>query len=579
MLRRWRKGSLQAAIISSFTLLVAAILLIVMVGLVTRANRIIRDSAIARTRQTVTQGNASLGVYIQSALETMSLFKSLVHDAADVRYRTLKDRIQLIKRRREDISGLAVFSASGELMNSTAGELRKPPSEIREAGWFRRALRARSSTVSISSPYLQSAFGGQHAWVVTLSTQVEYTRADQTETGVLTLDLHFSTIESLLGKVRLGESGYVYLLGPEYELIYHNQQPLIALGLKRENTDRIRENVFGGFFDTLDGRERYVVVETVDNTRWRLVGVAYMDEVMSIRGELLRMILAFAAAGLLLAVSMSILMGRMIARPMDRLTRIMGAVEGGDLNVEIPEAGFLEIANLSSAFSNMLRRIRELMRQIVREQELKRSHELDALQAQINPHFLYNTLDSIVWMQERGQNQEAIQMVTALARLFRISISKGRNIITVAEEIEHARNYLIIQSVRFKNKFTYSISAQPEALGLYTLKLILQPLVENAIYHGLEHFSADEGRIEITAAVEGGQTVLRVRDNGFGMSAAKVREVLGAQSGKSGIGLRNVHERICLAFGRQYGLSIESELDMGTEVTIRLPVLREEGSA
>ncbi len=158
------------------------------------------------------------------------------------------------------------------------------------------------------------------------------------------------------------------------------------------------------------------------------------------------------------------------------VTRIMRCVEGGDLDVAIPQRGYVEISDLASAFQRMLGRIKLLMHQNAQEQEQKRLYELDALQAQINPHFLYNTLDSIVWMQERGQNQDAILMVTALARLFRISISKGRSIITVAEELEHARNYLIIQSIRFKNKFTYSIEAQPEALGLRTLKLILQPL-------------------------------------------------------------------------------------------------------
>ena len=178
-------------------------------------------------------------------------------------------------------------------------------------------------------------------------------------------------------------------------------------------------------------------------------------------------------------------------------------------------------------------------------------------------------------MQERGQNQDAIQMVTALARLFRISISKGRNIITVAEELEHVRNYLIIQSIRFKNKFTYTISAQPEALKLRTIKLILQPLAENAIVHGLSHFVTDEGRIEITASVEDKCLVLRVRDNGLGMSREETGAVRLPRNG-GGIGLRNVHERISLTFGSEYGLTIQSEQDEGTWVTIRQPAIREE---
>ncbi len=575
MFRKWREGSLQMAIITSFTLLVAAVLLVVMFGLAARTNQLIREDAVARTRQTVTQGNASLKVYMSSALETMALFKSLVQEAADVRSRTLSERMRLIKRQYADISSLSVFSRAGEVLASTAGDSPKEPYAIRKASWFKRAFEAQPSTVSISKPYLQDAFTGQYAWVITLSTQVEYEIMGQVQTGVLTMDLHFRAIEALLGKVRLGVSGYVYLLGPDYELIYHNQQALIQMGIKRENTDLIRKNVIGDFFDMQDNRERFVVVQTVDNTRWRLVGVAYMDEEMAAKQQLIQMVLSLLAAGILLALSVAILLGRLIARPMNRLTRIMSAVEGGDLNVEIPQHGFSEIANLASAFRLMLGRIKLLMHQNELEQEQKRLYELDALQAQINPHFLYNTLDSIVWMQERGQNQDAIQMVTALARLFRISISKGRSIITVAEELEHVRNYLIIQSIRFKNKFTYTISAQPEALRLRTIKLILQPLVENAIVHGLSHFATDEGRIEITASVEDECLVLRVRDNGLGMSREEIDTVLIPRNG-GGIGLRNVHERISLTFGSEYGLAIESEQDEGTLVTIRQPVIREE---
>jgi two-component system sensor histidine kinase YesM len=180
-------------------------------------------------------------------------------------------------------------------------------------------------------------------------------------------------------------------------------------------------------------------------------------------------------------------------------------------------------------------------------------------------------------MQERGQNQDAIQMVTALARLFRISISKGRSVITVAEELEHVRNYLIIQSIRFKNKFTYSITAQPEALYLRTVKLILQPLVENSIVHGLSHFMTDEGRLAIEARVEDGILVLSVRDNGLGMRPEEVEAVLARRPG-GGIGLANVNERIQLTFGSGYGLTLESEQDVGTLVVLRQPAVREEGT-
>jgi len=575
MFGRLRRGSLQLAIILSSTLLVAAILLVVMLGLAAQGNKTVRDDAMSRIRQTVTQGSAALGSYMSGAMETVALFKSLAQEAADVESGDLAERLQIVRRQRADIAGLSVFSKGGELVFSTAGQALKAPAEIRASDWFVRAGLARPSTVSVSQPYLQDAFHGQYAWVVTLSTRVKYVRMGRAESGILAMDIRFRAIEELLGKVQLGASGYVYLLGPEYQLIYHNQLPLIQLGLKGEDTDLIRKNVMGEFFDTRGERERFVVVQTVDSTRWRLVGVGYMDELASANRRTIRMIALLLISGILMALAVAILMGRLIVRPLGRLTRIMSTVEGGDLDVEIPAQGFTEIRDLASAFKRMLDRIKILMRENELEQEQKRRYELDALQAQINPHFLYNTLDSIVWMQERGQNQDAIQMVTALARLFRISISKGRSVITVAEELEHVRNYLIIQSIRFKNKFTYTIAAQPEALHLRTVKLILQPLVENAIVHGLSHFMTDEGRLAIEARVEGDVLVLSVRDNGLGMSPEEVEAVMARRLG-GGIGLSNVHERIQLIFGSGYGLTIESEQDVGTLVTLRQPVIREE---
>jgi two-component system sensor histidine kinase YesM len=225
----------------------------------------------------------------------------------------------------------------------------------------------------------------------------------------------------------------------------------------------------------------------------------------------------------------------------------------------------------------MVSRIKFLMGQIVLEQEAKRKSEINALQAQINPHFLYNTLDSIVWMAEHEKNGDVITMVTALAKLFRISISKGKNIITVQEELEHVKNYLIIQTKRYKSKFKFEIEAQEDILNYKTLKLILQPIVENSIYHGIEYM-VDEGFIKISVGVIDGKLLFQVRDNGLGMAPETCKYLLvqetKSKSG-SGVGVKNVHERIQLSYGKEYGLEIESELEIGTSVRIWLPLIKD----
>ena len=254
----------------------------------------------------------------------------------------------------------------------------------------------------------------------------------------------------------------------------------------------------------------------------------------------------------------------------------MRKVVEGDLNVTISVKGFREIRAVSSAFNHMLRRIRELMEQNERAQEAKRLYELNALQAQINPHFLYNTLDSIIWMEERGRSREAITMVSALAKLFRISISKGRSVITVAEELEHVRNYVIIQKMRFKEKFDCVIEGEDEALLEPTIKLILQPLVENAINHAIDEINGSTLHISVHASVTETELRFVVEDDGVGIPAEQLAGILVRPAGKSGIGLKNVHERIFLTYGEPYGLTIESVEAEGTRVTVRQPRIKGE---
>lgn len=568
-------NSLQMVITVFFMGGMFLLLLFVSLGLTTRLSHLLEENAMERTRQTVEQGNASLGAYVDGMLETMDFLGNIAAGAQEVTEDALAQDMAFLQRSRKDVVAMAVLSPEGELLSGTAGDLAKAPWEVKLNDWFQKPLKSGTATVYFSSPYVQNIFAGQYAWIITLSRAVEYRRNGQRETGILMADFSFTAITSLCENISLGESGYVYLVDTDTELVYHPQQQLIYAGLKEENLSAVKDQVFGRCRDVFGGRERLLTITTVDYTRWRMVGVAYLDEILSIQPELYRVVGAILVAGALLAFVVAILSAVHVSRPILQLEKVMQKVEAGNLDVSIEEQGFAEIRALSRTFNHMLTRIRRLMDQIVYEQETKRLHELNALQAQINPHFLYNTLDSIVWMEERGRSQEAIVMVTALARLFRISISKGRSIISVREELEHVRNYLIIQKMRFKNKFDYVITPAEETLDLRTIKLIVQPIVENAIQHGLEEYSVDGGLVEIDTYVEGETLVFRVRDNGAGMAPEQLENILTAPAGRSGIGVKNVHERISLTFGKEYGLTLKSVQDEGTEVLIRLPVKRE----
>ena len=267
-----------------------------------------------------------------------------------------------------------------------------------------------------------------------------------------------------------------------------------------------------------------------------------------------------------------------ITDPIKELEKSVNQIEEGNLETEVYTGGSYEIQHLGKSIQNMARQIKRLMDDIVAEHESKRKSEFDTLQSQINPHFLYNTLDIIVWMIENEKQSEAVKAVTALARFFRISLSKGKSIIPVRDELEHVRNYLMIQHMRYKNKFSYSIEAEDEVLGLASLKLILQPMVENAIYHGMDGMYED-GEIEIRIYEKNGDIKIDVSDNGPGMTQEKIdyimhNKVVSSKRG-SGIGVCNVNERIQLIYGKNYGITISSELDEGTVATITIPKMEE----
>jgi two-component system sensor histidine kinase YesM len=253
----------------------------------------------------------------------------------------------------------------------------------------------------------------------------------------------------------------------------------------------------------------------------------------------------------------------------------MQAVESGNFNIDITVQTSNEIYQLAQDCDIAIKKVRDLIEQNRQEQELKRALELRALQAQINPHLLYNTLDSIIWMIELGENQNAIDMTSSLAKLFRLAISKESEMISIRNEIEYVEAYLAIQKQRYKEKLSYEIAFSPELYGLKLMKLLIQPLVENAIYHGIKGMDGP-GHIKIIGSREDSAVVIRVGDNGVGMSA----EILNAlnegnvePSRSGGVGVKNVQERIRLSFGPEYGVRLESAPGEGTTAVVRIPVI------
>ena len=587
--QRWqsayRRTSIQMILSASFT--AVAVLGMVFMGLTLflRFSSSTNAQQSAASQRVLSQVNVSLDGYLRTMMRVSDTVYYQVIKDTDLAEDDLSGALDLLyENNRDSLVSIAVFSGEGDLIAaSPMAPLKNSVSPEREE-WFQAAMD-RIENLHFSTPHVQNLFEDpdyRYRWVVSLSRFVELTRDGAIEGGVLLVDMSFSGIEQICKDVELSDSGgYLYLIDANGEIIYHPRQQLIYAGLLEENNLDAASYADGVHTETFQGQRRQVAVKTVGYTGWKLVGVVPAENLWSNYGQLVLFFLFIVLFSVFLLVFVNLRLSEWITAPVKKLDRAVKELEAGREQVDFDVGGPYEVEHLSHSVRSMVSTLRHLMDDVVRQEQEKRRSELDVLQSQINPHFLYNTLDSVVWMTENGRTDEATVMLTALARFFRISLSRGSNIIPIADELEHARNYLTIQKMRYKNKFSATIEARDAVEKLYTIKLIVQPILENAIYHGMAYADGD-GEITIVARRDGDDVVIDVTDNGPGMPEEVVEGLLDPRErksaptkGGSGIGFRNVHQRIRLTFGEPYGLTIRSEPDAGTTVRIRLPAVTE----
>lgn len=571
--------SFQFIITASFTLVTVLMMLFVGVMLYSKFAQTAEQNAYLNTQQILEQVKYNLESYLNGMTQIFELVDDKIRKSQNTSPDKLAEQLEAIVETRKDIVSIAVFTTKGQLLADVPAKKLRNNTRLTEQSWFRSAVDD-PSNLSFSLPHIQNLFKGEYTWVVSMSRGITVKTADgEIIPAVLLLDVNFKEIDELLQRVGLGKKGYAYIIDLVGNIVYHPQQQLIYVGLKNENRSLPLKYSYGSYVDDSGGEKRLITIKTVDQLGWKIIGVSYMDEIVTTQKEISRFtfwLLIFVIVIVLLVLTY---ISARISRPIKMLERSMELVEQGDFTVNQPIRGIYEVEQLSSRFHLMVAKVRELMNQIIQEQEAKRKSELEVLQSQINPHFLYNTLNSVVRMVGNGKNEDVITTITSLSKLFRISLSRGKSIITVQEELEHVRNYLIIQKMRYKQKFEYEIEAQEDVLACKTLKLLLQPIVENAIYHGIEHM-ADPGHIRITASLAVGKVLLQIQDNGLGMSPEVRDQILSGtikSEGGSGVGVKNVNERIRLTYGEAYGLEIESEREAGTVVKLWIPCLPEEG--
>lgn len=581
-----RMRTIQMTIVISFTVISVCTMGLLSVTLYSRFVNQMQGMMVESAEQLLNQTSIKLETYLRGMRRISDAMYYSVIKNTDLAVDTMDAEMNLLyEANKDNLISIACYTNDGRLVTAAPVATEKENPDITNQKWFVDAMN-QMENIHFSTPHVQNLFDNtsyRYYWVVSLSRAVELTDNGNSTLGMLLVDMNYSSIEQLFQKANTDNSSeYLYLMDSNGEIIYHPKQKLIYTSLFEENNLAAAGYQDGSHQEIFNGEKRLITVKTVSYTGWKIVSVIPMSSFnMGLYGT--RMFAIMLVALLILAtIILNQLVSASIVKPLQKLNGSIKEWEAGNLNPDIYVGGTVEVEHLGKTLRATVDQLQQLMQDIVVEQEEKRKSELDALQSQINPHFLYNTLDSIVWMIEGERYEDAVFMITQLASLFRISLSRGKTIISIEDEIKHARNYMNIQKVRYKNIFTVDFKIEEEILPYCTVKLIVQPLLENAIYYGVECMDGD-GEILIRGYRKGEDIYIEVCDNGLGMTKEVVEQLLTennrVRKHGSGVGLINVHNRIRLRFGSPYGLEIESCPDEGTIVRIHLPGIRYDAEA
>jgi two-component system sensor histidine kinase YesM len=473
-----------------------------------------------------------------------------------------------------EIAGILIVSADNRSLSNEIQPITRDP--LTEESWYRKAIDNQGTVQLLPRPIgrnLRSIHEYSADEVVSIVKAVVDPGSHQVQ-GVVLIDMRLKIMEEILGDMTVGLGGFLFIVAPGGAIVYTPVNPIVYR-VRDEWLDTPRTSVVR----RIKGAYYQIVSQGSDYTQWKTVGVFPLNEIMSQVSTIRYYSVIIAVITVLVALIVAVFFSNGIARPVIELRSLMKEAEEGNLAVRFDGRQGDEIGHLGKSFNTMIEEVQKLIALVYREQQSKREAELRILQEQIKPHFLYNTLDTIQWMAQEHGAQDIVQVVGALTSLFRIALSRGKEMIPITDEMEHVRSYLIIQKARYEDKFDFTLSTEEEALSCMVLKLTVQPLVENAIYHGIKE-RRGHGSILVEALRRDGMLVLRVSDDGVGMTPAKLEEVRALLTvahphgeGLEGYGIHNVHERIQLSFGTQYGLRFDSAPGRGTTVEILHPLV------
>lgn len=566
--------SLQSRI--SFVYMLISLVTIGIIGtaLYVGISRVVMKDSIQSSQMAISKSGAFVGSYIDRLLVLSNVLANNPQTIKTLSSPTKegeKDEMQLIQTVLMSdpyIKSVVVIGKDGYMLSNETKLNMKRSSDMMTEPWYVEAIKGK--TPALSSARMQEFSMDKDKWVISMSQEVK--DENNRNLGVILLDIEYNVIDDYLKDLDLGSKGSSFIINSHGGIVYHKDPTFFVDPAKKEQLRNISMSANG-----YDQSKNVLVHKTqIANSDWTLVGVSSLDGLSQIRGQMLR---SFAIVGLgllILLITVSLLIAKSITRPIHRLEQAMHKVRTGTLEVSVPESGVTEVQGLAQHFNLMVSEVRRLLEEIETKKKTLHTYELKVLHSQINPHFLYNTLDTIVWMAEFNESERVISTTKALAKFFQLSLSGGSEMTTIENEMNHVAQYLFIQKERYGDKLHYQLDFDPALAVKVIPKIILQPIVENAIYHGIRE-KEGSGFVEITCEyTDDGHVKFIVKDDGVGFDPAFHSENKDIESPSSlpklgGVGINNVDERLKLYYGKEYGVHIQSLLGEGTTVTIVIP--------
>lgn len=492
---------------------------------------------------------------LASLLAMSSESQNIMDDKTD--FKNLKDIIKVSEKSDEFIKKIFLVSENGNIISNEKVNL-ETNKDMKNISWYKKLINSNNMAFASKADFSKISSDSSKN-IISISKEIK--DKNNKRLGFVVINLSYKFLEDFLSTINFGKDGYVFILSSEEELLFKSKnmedfgkkdyEKLLKKRMKPEKMDFVSSNVF------------------IPNTQWKLVGISFSNAISNLKKQLIESSLILALIVFILTLLVSIFVSKKISKP---IIYLIGEIKKTDKKLykikSLPQASS-EIQILTKEYNNLIDRIFVLTEDIEKKEEQKRTYQVKALQSQINPHFLYNTLDTILWLVEFGENEKAIKVTKNLGMLLRNSLNIDEDFVKLDKEIGHAKNYLDIQKIRYDNKFTYEFIKKIETSSLYVPKLILQPIIENAIYHGIRE-KKSKSYIKIIVEKNPEYLIIKIIDNGLGPKEKK--ENIPTKLG--GIGMENVNNRIKLLCGEKYNLKMQREKDE-TVITYKLKIIKE----